>query len=71
MLKLDLLHSDVPCSDFNDFSSFHFVLLQIRNKQIGEALATGGEKGLKEYIKSKMWYPEYRPFVYLPPGRLE
>jgi len=45
--------------------------LKLGNKQIPEAIEVGGEDGLLEYIKSKMWYPEYRPLVYLPPGRLE
>jgi hypothetical protein len=26
---------------------------------------------LKDYIHSKMWYPDYRPLVYLPPGKGE
>ena len=31
----------------------------------------GGLKEVKEYIYSKMWYPDYRPLVYLPPGKGE
>ena len=45
--------------------------LQLGNKQAYEALQEGGEEGLKEYIYSKMWNPEYRPLVYLPPGKGE
>jgi len=45
--------------------------LDVRNKRAIEALSMGGEKGLLEYIESKMWKPEYRPLVYLPPGRLD
>ena len=44
---------------------------QVNNKQIHEALEMGGEEGLKEYIHSKMWFPDYRPLVYLPPGKME
>jgi malate dehydrogenase (decarboxylating) len=43
--------------------------LKVSNKQIHEALEVGGEEGLREYIHSKMWYPDYRPLVYLPPGQ--
>ena len=55
---------------------FHIFLkstlkLQLGNKQAYEALQEGGEEGLKEYIYSKMWNPEYRPLVYLPPGKGE
>jgi malate dehydrogenase (decarboxylating) len=41
------------------------------NKEMVEALQHGGPEELKEYIYSKMWYPEYRPLVYLPPGKGE
>ena len=47
------------------------VQLQIGNRQAYEALKEGGEEGLKDYIYSKMWNPEYRPLVYLPPGKGE
>lgn len=43
--------------------------IKVNNKQIYEALETNGEEGLKEYIHSKMWSPDYRPLVYLPPGQ--
>lgn len=46
-------------------------LLQLGNRQAYEALQEKGEEGLKEYIYSKMWNPEYRPLVYLPPGKGE
>ena len=36
-----------------------------------EAYDKGGMEGLKQYIYSKMWYPDYRPLVYLPPGKGE
>jgi len=45
--------------------------LKVNNKQIHEALEVNGEEGLREYIRSKMWYPEYRQLVYLPPGKME
>jgi len=45
--------------------------LDVRNKRAIEAHQTGGDQALLEYIESKMWRPEYRPLVYLPPGRLE
>jgi len=45
--------------------------LDVRNKRALEAQAAGGDKGLLDYIESKMWRPEYRPLVYLPPGRLD
>jgi len=45
--------------------------LKLGNKHAYEALKEGGEEGLKEYIYSKMWNPEYRPLVYLPPGKGE
>jgi malic enzyme len=41
------------------------------NKQMVDALQHGGEDEIKEYIYSKMWYPDYRPLVYLPPGKGE
>ena len=43
----------------------------MNNKHIHEALESNGEEGLREYIRSKMWYPEYRQLVYLPPGKME
>ena len=45
--------------------------LVISNKKMLEALQHGGLPELKEYIYSKMWYPDYRPLVYLPPGKGE
>ncbi|XP_059097356.1 uncharacterized protein LOC131891736 isoform X1 [Tigriopus californicus] len=45
--------------------------LKIGNLQAKEALEYEGEEGLKTYIESKMWNPEYRPLVYLPPGKGE
>lgn len=44
---------------------------KVNNKHIHEALESNGEEGLREYIRSKMWYPEYRQLVYLPPGKME
>jgi len=45
--------------------------LVISNKVMLEAFEHGGEEELKKYIYSKMWYPDYRPLVYLPPGKGE
>merc|ERR1711862_180671 len=45
--------------------------LQVSNKDMLEAYTHGGEEELKKYIYSKMWYPDYRPLVYLPPGKGE
>jgi len=45
--------------------------LVISNKEMLEALQHGGEKEVKTYIYRKMWYPDYRPLVYLPPGKGE
>merc|ERR1712154_35614 len=45
--------------------------LVISNKVMLEALKHGGLSELKEYIYSKMCYPDYRPLVYLPPGKGE
>lgn len=41
------------------------------NKDMMEAYDHGGIPELKLYIESKMWYPNYRPLVYLPPGKGE
>jgi len=41
------------------------------NKDMIEAYDHGGLPELKSYIYSKMWYPNYRPLVYLPPGKGE
>jgi len=41
------------------------------NRQMVMAYQEGGIDQLKEYIYSKMWYPDYRPLVYLPPGKGE
>ena len=43
----------------------------MENEDALEALQEGGEAGLKAYVVSKMWAPEYRPLVYLPPGKGE
>jgi len=45
--------------------------LQVSNKDMLEAYEQGGLGELKTYIYSKMWYPNYRPLVYLPPGKGE
>jgi len=45
--------------------------VKLGNRKAYEAFQEGGEDGLKEYIYSKMWNPEYRPLVYLPPGKGE
>jgi len=45
--------------------------LVISNKEMLEALQHGGIKEVKTYIYRKMWYPDYRPLVYLPPGKGE
>ena len=45
--------------------------MQIQNKFMLEAYTHGGEEELKTYIYSKMWYPNYSPLVYLPPGKGE
>ena len=50
---------------------YHLLFFQLGNKDAHEAYAEGGEEGLKTYIYSKMWDPEYRPLVYLPPGKGE
>ena len=55
---------------FKNFLKF-FFLFQLGNKVAYEAYLEGGEDALKEYIYSKMWNPEYRPLVYLPPGKGE
>jgi len=41
------------------------------NKDMVEAYEFSGLEGLQDYIYSKMWYPDYRPLVYLPPGKGE
>jgi len=41
------------------------------NKEMLQAYDDGGDESLKAYIYSKMWYPDYRPLVYLPPGKGE
>jgi len=43
--------------------------LKIGNKVMLEAYQHGGYPELKAYIYSKMWYPNYRPLVHLPPGK--
>ena len=49
----------------------NFNVTQVENEDALEALQDGGEEGLKAYVVSKMWAPEYRPLVYLPPGKGE
>lgn len=44
---------------------------KIGNKEASAAYKEDGLEGLKEYIYSKMWNPNYRPLVYLPPGKGE
>jgi len=44
---------------------------KIGNKDAYEAFNEGGHEGLMEYIRSKMWKPEYRPLVFRPPGKGE
>ena len=46
-------------------------MFQVSNKDMLEAYEHGGLPELKTYIYSKMWYPNYRPLVYLPPGKGE
>merc|ERR1719312_705366 len=41
------------------------------NTVMVEAYQHGGYPELKAYIYSKMWYPNYRPLVHLPPGKEE
>lgn len=45
--------------------------LKISNKVMLEAYDKGGISGLKDYIYSAMWYPNYRPLIYRTPGRGE
>jgi len=45
--------------------------LKIANKEMLESYKHGGLAELKTYIYSKMWYPNYRPLVHLPPGKGE
>eukprot|EP00092_Neocalanus_flemingeri_P007799 GFUD01008420.1.p1 GENE.GFUD01008420.1~~GFUD01008420.1.p1 ORF type:complete len:638 (+),score=163.08 GFUD01008420.1:104-2017(+) len=45
--------------------------LKIGNKEMLEAYQHGGLPELKTYIYSKMWFPNYRPLVHLPPGKGE
>ena len=39
-----------------------YLFFQLGNRKAYEAFQEGGEDGLKEYIYSKMWNPEYRYF---------
>jgi hypothetical protein len=55
------------CEDISDLFS---PMFQPANKQMMAAHDEGLES-LKDYIYSKMWYPDYRPLVYLPPGKGE
>jgi malic enzyme len=45
--------------------------LQPGNKEMVEAYEHGGMEALTKYIYRKMWYPDYRPMVYLSPGKGE
>jgi len=45
--------------------------LRPANKEMLQAYEAGGLEELESYIYSKMWYPDYRPLVYLPPGKGE
>lgn len=45
--------------------------LKVGNREMYEAYKYGGMEDLKKYIYRKMWYPDYRPLVYLPPGKGE
>jgi len=45
--------------------------IKIGNKEAFEKYNEGGSPALKEYIRSKMWNPVYRPLVYLTPGKGE
>lgn len=45
--------------------------IRIGNKVAYERFTEGGAPALKEYIRSKMWNPVYRPLVYLSPGKGE
>jgi len=45
--------------------------IRIGNKVAYERFMEGGAPALKEYIRSKMWNPVYRPLVYLSPGKGE
>ena len=65
------------CDSVDTYHSHRFLLmlffltLQIANKVMLESYQHGGMAELKDYIYSKMWYPNYRPLVHLPPGKLE
>ena len=45
--------------------------LKIGNKDMLEIHAKLGNKGVKEYINSKMWYPTHKPLAYQQQGRVE
>jgi len=45
--------------------------LKVSNRDMVESYEHGGIAELKTYIYRKMWYPEYRPLVFLPPGKGE
>ncbi len=45
--------------------------LKVGNHDALEALESGGYEELRSYVESKMWWPDYRPLVYLPPGKGE
>ena len=45
--------------------------LKINNKVMLENYDKLGFAGLKDYIYSKMWYPNYRPLVYMREGKTE
>ena len=52
-------------------NSIGTLCFQIGNADAQAASAEEGLDGLKDYIHSKMWFPTYRPLVYLPPGKGE
>jgi len=43
--------------------------LKVGNKVMLDHYEQGGLEEVKEYIYSKMWYPNYKPLVYVPPGK--
>ena len=49
-----------------EFSFLIVLYFQLGNKDAYDAYLDRGEEGLKDYIYSKMWDPEYRPLGKLP-----
>ena len=39
-----------------------------RGGKISEILAVDGKTGIEKYVRSSMYYPEYRPTVFAPGG---